>query len=68
VFTADSSEEFAVAIVRSSNNKIQRTGAAIHCIRTILLPAADPEPSTDAMARLGYPQLKKKVDFTLSAE
>lgn len=46
VFTVDSSEEVAVAIVRPSNNKIQRMGAAIHYIRTMLLPPADHERST----------------------
>ncbi len=45
MFTVDSSEEVAVAIVRPSNNKIQRTGEAIHSIRTILLPSADLERS-----------------------
>ena len=45
MFTVDSSEEVSVAIVRPSNNKIKRTGEAIHSIRTILLPAADLERS-----------------------
>jgi hypothetical protein len=32
------------------------------------LPASDLERSTDMIARLGYPQVKKEIDFTLSAE
>lgn len=43
MFTVHSSEDVAVAIVRPSNNKIQRTGAAIYCIRAILLSGADLE-------------------------
>ena len=41
VFIVASSEDAAVATVCPSNNKIQRTGAPIHCIRAIQLPAAD---------------------------
>jgi hypothetical protein len=49
---------------------------AIHLIRHLkaaflpkyALRPGDGERSTDAMARLGYPQVKKEIDFTLSAE
>jgi len=33
-----------------------------------LLPASDLERSTDTKARLGYPQVKKEIEFTLSAD
>lgn len=46
-FTVASSKDAAVPTVRPSNNKIQRTGALIHCIRAIELPAADLERSKD---------------------
>lgn len=38
-------KEIAVVICRPSNNKIQRTGAAIHSLHTMLVPAADLERS-----------------------
>jgi hypothetical protein len=47
---------------------VDRPPSAFSVAASSFLPATQGQRSTDAMARLGYPQVKKELDFILSAE
>lgn len=54
VFAVASPEDAAVATILPSNNKIQRTGALIRCIRAIQLPAANLGRSTVCLVLMAH--------------